>query len=199
MSKFRTLLICIAAMSLAGCGETGKIFGFERSAPDEFTVVRNQPLSMPPNATLRPPEPGATQQTRDLSTNRARDTLLTSAPDAEAAQQADPSALVAAAQYPQQAEPSQGEVALVRRVTAYYGTEPDIRRLVDQESRRLALEQKNFLYTVLFWKDPPEPGTPLDASAESKRLRENEALGKPINSGVAPLIVRKKSGISGLF
>jgi hypothetical protein len=194
MSRISTLAAC-AALALSGCGEDGKVFGFDRSGPDEFTVVRNQPLSMPPDATLRPPQAGTARSTRDRSSNEARDSLLTSAPGSDGAA---PGASVTP-QYPQATAASPGEVALTRRVAAYYGVEPDIRRVVDQESHRLALEQEGFLHEVLFWQDPPPPGTALDATAESRRLRENEALGKPANSGTAPVIVRKKSGLSSLF
>jgi hypothetical protein len=101
--------------------------------------------------------------------------------------------------YGAQSQPSTGEAALAQRVTAYYGIEPDIRRKVNADSAQLALEQEKFLHMVLFWMDPEPAGTALDANAESRRLRENDALGKPANAGEAPVIARKKSGISSLF
>lgn len=197
MARIWALSVCAVALMLSGCSEGGKVFGFDRSGPDEFTVVRNQPLSMPPDATLRPPQPGAAESERDRSSKQARSSLLASGPEGEAGTAAP--GTVGTPQYARSATASPGEVALTRRVAAYYGVDPGIRRIVDQESHRLALEQEDFLHTVLFWKDPPPPGTALDASAESRRLRENEALGKPVNSGIAPLIVRKKSGLTSLF
>jgi len=101
--------------------------------------------------------------------------------------------------YGAQSGPSVGEAALARRATAYYGVEPDVRRKVDAESAQLAVEQEKFLHKVLFWMDPEPPGTPIDAAAESRRLQENDALGKPANAGEAPIIARKKSGVSSLF
>ncbi len=77
----RAIMFAAAALLLAGCGESGSIFGFERGGPDEFTVVRNPPLSVPPQATLRPPEVGAARSNRDLSSNQARDSLLASGGD----------------------------------------------------------------------------------------------------------------------
>jgi hypothetical protein len=252
-------MFAAAALLLAGCGETGRIFGFERGGPDEFTVVRNPPLSVPPQATLRPPEQGAARSNRDLSSNQARSSLLASGGDTAGsagtlvtdngaepynggpltsggaggsapgyqtlqprAGTTDPAGTqntAVAGSYPQnttpptpqygtpgvpirygaQSRPSTGEAALAQRVTAYYGVEPDVRRKVDSESAQLALEQEKFLHTVLFWLDPEQAGTALDANAESRRLRENDALGKPANAGEAPVIARKKSGISSLF
>lgn len=256
MSKtmYRVILLAAAALTLAGCGESGRIFGFDRGGPDEFTVVRNPPLSVPPEATLRPPGRGEAAANRDNSSNQARASLLASGADSadstgsagtlvtgEGAQPYNGGALTAsptidqpalpqtqapqgtvgssdnpalAGSYPQtqqygtpgvpirygaQSGPSVGEAALARRAVAYYGIEADIRRKVNAESAELAEAQENFLQKVLFWRDPEPPGTALDANAESRRLRENEALGKPVNAGEAPMIARKKTGISGLF
>lgn len=264
----RALAFVTAALIVAGCGESGRIFGFERGGPDEFTVVRNPPLSVPPQATLRPPSNNSSATSnRDASSEQARASLIASGGDkagsagtlvtdegvqpydggnlpprqaAESSSWYQPSqgggeqatapstgsssgtnpSSIASGTYPQagastasrrygtggvpiiynaQSGPSRGETALARRVTSYYGVEPEIRRKVDSESAELALEQKKFLHKVLFWMDPEPPGTPLDANAEARRLQENEALGKPVNAGEAPLIARKQSGISSLF
>ncbi len=195
MSRIRTLSVIAAAVALAGCSGAGKIFGFQRGGPDEFTVVRNQPLSMPPDATLRPPQQGPASAERDLSSDRARESLLASVPEGEA----DPTGAPITPQFAASVGQSPGELALAQRVAAYYGVEPEIRRIVNSESRQLVLEQDSFLNKILFWQDPPPAGTTLDAAAEYRRLRENEALGKPVNSGTAPVIVRKRSGISSLF
>lgn len=242
----RAIMIVAGALTLTGCGESGRIFGFERGGPDEFTVVRNPPLSVPPQATLRPPTEGAARSNRDLSSKQARASLLAAGgpktgsagtlvtdggatpyyggplasgeagnptPDYRTAQPqagtADPEARNTAAaannapvvpiRYGAQSRPSAGEAALAQRATAYYGVEPDVRRKVNEESVQVALEQEKFLHKVLFWLEPDPPGVTLDANAESRRLRENEALGKPVNAGEAPIVARKKSGISSLF
>ena len=46
---------CIIGLLLVGCGgETAEILGFKKQAPDEFSVVRGVPLSVPPDFGLRP-------------------------------------------------------------------------------------------------------------------------------------------------
>ena len=241
----RAIMIVAGALTLTGCGESGRIFGFERGGPDEFTVVRNPPLSVPPQATLRPPAEGAARSNRDRSSKQARASLLAAGgpkagsagtlvtdggatpyyggplaggktgnpPDYQTTQPqagtTDPGARNTAAaannaalvpiRYGAQSRRSAGEAALAQRATAYYGVEPDVRRKVNEESVQVALEQEKFLHKVLFWLEPDPPGVTLDANAESRRLRENEALGKPANAGEAPIVARKKSGISSLF
>jgi hypothetical protein len=263
----RTLTVLAATLLLAGCSDTGNIFGFKRGGPDEFTVVRNPPLSVPPDATLRPPVQGEASKTRDLSSSEARASLMSSGSDAagsagtlvtdqgavpynggarpsgqdtasalpsqpaatpqpqRVASTSDPQATTAGngtavagsyppssmpsspqygaagipVQYGPNSGPSAGEAALAQRAMAYYGVEPDVRRKVDAESADLAMANDSFLNKVLFWQEPPPPGAALDANAEARRLRENEALGKPLNAGEAPIIARKKTGISSLF
>ncbi|MGY8960888.1 MAG: DUF3035 domain-containing protein, partial [Alphaproteobacteria bacterium] len=48
--------------SLASCGgdsKVGRILGYEKAAPDEFSVVKRAPLALPPDYGLRPPRVGA--------------------------------------------------------------------------------------------------------------------------------------------
>lgn len=49
------LAVSAAALTLAGCGNSG-VLGRER--PDEFAVARTPPLVIPPDFTLTPPRPG---------------------------------------------------------------------------------------------------------------------------------------------
>ena len=62
--KIRSVLSFVVGFAtiagLSGCGDrSGNILGFEKSAPDEFAVVKRAPLTLPPEYGLRPPRPGA--------------------------------------------------------------------------------------------------------------------------------------------
>jgi hypothetical protein len=54
---------------------------------------------------------------------------------------------------------------------------------------------------LMFWRKPdPEYGTVVDASKEAQRIRENQALGKPVAEGVTPTIARRKRALlEGIF
>ena len=52
------------ATLLSGCGHRG----YDRSRPDEFAVVRQAPLVIPPDYSLAPPRPGAVRP-QDTATN----------------------------------------------------------------------------------------------------------------------------------
>ena len=47
------------SLVLGACGGVRDTLGLAKRSPDEFTVVRKAPLSMPPDFNLRPPTPGA--------------------------------------------------------------------------------------------------------------------------------------------
>jgi hypothetical protein len=53
------VLPLVAAVLLAGCDTTvQETLGLGKRQPDEFQIVRRQPLIVPPDSTLRPPRPG---------------------------------------------------------------------------------------------------------------------------------------------
>lgn len=170
----RLILPVSAAVLLAGCGDGNltRTFGLSRDAPDEFTVVTRAPLSMPPDYTLRPPQPGALR------------------PQEQSDRAAAESALVPeAALGGNVAGVSRGQVALLRDAG---GSAPaDIRQRVDQESR-LAAADSTLADKILFWRKPGEQGTPIDPALEAQRLRQNAALGQPPVAGDTPVIQKSK-------
>jgi len=65
MRKFLPLIALVPM--IAACGSTGG--AFNRARPDEFAVARAQPLVVPPDFALTPPQPGAARpQDLDAST-----------------------------------------------------------------------------------------------------------------------------------
>ena len=54
MRKLTPALLLLPAIGLGGCA----MMGGRKTAPDEFAVVRNAPLIIPPDYTLTPPAPG---------------------------------------------------------------------------------------------------------------------------------------------
>ena len=74
---FRILAFAAAGAMLAGCsGGVQESLGLKKKAPDEFAVVRNAPLSLPPNFSLRPPKPGAVGEGREPQRDLARALLV---------------------------------------------------------------------------------------------------------------------------
>ena len=67
------LVICGAALALAGCGKTG-LAG--HNAPDELAISRNAPLVVPQDFALAPPRPGTPRATGQDSQAAAMEALF---------------------------------------------------------------------------------------------------------------------------
>jgi len=170
----RLVLLALAAM-LPACGEnTTRALGLVRDAPDEFQVTTRAPLSMPPDMTTLPtPRPGAPRP-QERSSRQQAEALLVPGLSLD-----DPRRAPGVRQ-------SVGETALLQR--AGPDVPDDIRRRVDEESLRLDQPSRALADRLMFWRDPPPPGTPVDPTREAQRLRENAALGRDVGAGATPVV-----------
>ncbi len=172
-------------LALSGCSDTKRALGYEKAPPDEFQVVARAPLSVPPDFTLRPPQPGATRPQEGTTRDQARATLLGERSGVSLS-------LVGR---------DSGDMALLTRAGASQA-QPGIRELVDKESQSLAEAGHSFTDKLVFWRKPPEAGDgeQLDAAKEEQRLQENRALGRPVTAGETPRIERRRKGmLEGIF
>jgi hypothetical protein len=178
-------VVAVAAMALSGCEQTKRVLGQTKQAPDEFAVYSRAPLSLPPEYSLRPPAPGSERPQAVNPRDRARDAVLTaggSRPPVQSSRGATP------------ADASRGEVAILHR-TGALNADSEIRGVVDRESAFLAEEEKTITDRIIFWGVPTASGAAVDAVAESKRLREARALGRPLADGEVPIIKRRQKGL----
>jgi hypothetical protein len=186
LTQFGTPVVLLAmGLGLGGCGLAGDLFGgSSKQAPDEFQVVAQQPLSIPPNADLRPPRPGAPRPQDTPPQQQARNIVTGGAigPDKQVAAGSSPS-----------------ESALLTKAGAT-GADPKIRDTVNEESRILAESDRSFIDSLIFWRKTPPPGTVVDPAKEQQRIQQNQAVGQPVNTGDTPIIQRRKRGIlEGIF
>ena len=126
--------------------------GLNKRAPDEFQVVRRQPLVVPPDRNLRPPRPG--EQSPQQATGDARGLIVGAAARPEAGESAAERALIAAV--PVRAE-------------------PDIRKLLLEDNQQVAVLDRQTVLFILDWQKPKNTATssdPIDATAEAQRLRQ---------------------------
>ncbi len=197
--------IGLALILLSGCGgDTAKILGFEKEAPDEFQVVSRAPLSLPPDYGLRPPEPGAARPQEQTPRGEAEGVLFgEEAPQATAQAgggggvgRPSPVSMrrntgrVLAGTNGNVVVYTPGDAAFLDRLDVDAAM-PDIRGILSDENAILALEDEELIDSLIFWKDKPPPGTIVDAEQERRRIQENAALGRPVTEGETPMIERK--------
>lgn len=185
----RTGLLALLALSLAACGGSSirDTLGYGKSAPDEFTIVTKAPLVMPPDFSLRPPQPGAP---------RPQEANLQPSVDAQRA-------LTGGVEVSDTGEQgvTDGERVLLAN-TGADAADPRIRQVVNTETRSLIEQDKTFVDDVIFWRKPgAAPDERLvDSRAEAQRIQQNEAEGRDITEGETPTVKPKKKGwFSGIF
>ena len=179
------LLGMVVATGLAACdsGDLKRSLGFESRGPDEFRVVSRAPLDVPPDFGLRPPDPGAARPNELPVREQAKQTVFGASTSA--------AKLIVGR--------TAGESALLRQAGAV-DVDNSIRETVNRESAQLANADRSLADRLIFWQTAPPPGTPVDAEAEQRRLRDNAALGKPATEGETPIIQRKRKGwLEGIF
>lgn len=210
-------ILLVAAGLLAGCSEARQAMGLGKRAPDEFTVVKRAPLSLPPEYSLRPPEPGAPRPQEPSPTAQARQQVLGGGTgNATGQQQGAVAALGGGRPFSQSgfalggaalgsaadrsvsaAAPTTPGVRNFRQQLGLNQADPDIRTKINREHTQLVEADSRLLDDLLFWKQKEDPSAVVvDPSAERKRLQENAALGSAPNTGEVPTIERKSKGVS---
>lgn len=160
---------------MAACESTKKQFDFTKKAPDEFAVVKRAPLEMPPDYTIQAPKPGAPRPQELSATEMARNAVL-----GEDAQK----------RIATENGVSQGEAVLLKK-TGATAASPAIRAQVDQETAEIIKDETPGIDTLkkMVGQNPAEPAPELvDPVAETNRIRQNKAAGKPLSTGKTPKI-----------
>ena len=177
------------ALAVGACDSFREELGLTKQQPDEFSVVTKPPLILPPDYTLRPPQPGAPRP-QELAPQQQARAALARAGQTDSDRSRRPTSAGPA---------STGELALLQQAGAV-GADPAIRRIVNEETSLLVEKDENFTDRLIFWQTQPPFGTVVDAEKEAKRLRENAAIGKSVSDGPTPTIERRRRAIfEGIF
>jgi hypothetical protein len=148
-------------LALYGCDTIRDAAGLGKKPPDEFAVLTKAPLVVPPDYNLKPPRPGAAPTNQVKPTDAAQTALYGN----------DPATI--ASSIP--GNSSQGEKLLL----AYAGianSDPEIRQHLASDGKNMLGTDDSFADEILFWNGPkPDPGKPVDADAEARRIDAKRA------------------------
>lgn len=169
LSKTAGILVLAAATaSLCGCSSIRSLAGMNKMPPDEFAVLTNAPLVIPPDFGLMPPKSGA-------------------AP----ANQSDPTGVASRSLYGSELGAGRGTVSaseeyLIAKAGADK-TDPNIREEIAADNTALLAADDSFADSLMFWQEKkPDPGKAVDADAEAKRLadkKDSDASAPKENTG----------------
>jgi hypothetical protein len=160
-------------LAVPGCGGDRTLadrLGMGRNVPDEFQVVERAPLVVPPNYTLRPPEPGAPRPQEGTTSQRAERALTGREPAATPL--------------------TPGSQALLAQAGAT-DADPDIRQTLADESTGLAgLDEDRFWFILDFQRRAYANAdeTALDARAEARRLADAGVEVRTTELGSEPIL-----------
>lgn len=184
--------VALAPIGLGGCSMFDNIGNTKKTSPDEFKIVSHSPLTMPPNADLRPPRPGEPRPQETSPTDQAKE-ALSPAMAGRVQQQAS------AAGKPRAGNPGDASEAALVAKASKGGVDPNIRATVNRDARTIGDQDKSWIDSLIFWQDNPTPGTVIDPTKEQQRLRDAEASGKP-STAPTPTIERRQRGLlEGIF
>ncbi len=166
------LALCAAPLMLSGCSGVRQALGVERSSPDEFAVIDQAPLVVPPDFRLRPPDDRG-GRTRVIDSRRvAASTIF-----GEGARDFMDGAVGAS------------ELALLQAA----GTEiadPDIVAILEWETTGRVTDPE-LADRIVNYDTPDEV---VAAEAEQQRLRRNRRDGRRPDEGAVPTIERRGDG-----
>ncbi len=152
----------VLSLALAGCSGLQETFGMGKNPPDEFRVMSQQPLSVPPEFELRPPGSGNEAAANEDTRTRAQRAVF--GRDGSTGGGND---------FEGRPGMSEGERALLSRSGA--GQTPDnIRNVLDAEARQGlgAEDEGSFWDSLMFWRESPDERRSVERERRIEALEE---------------------------
>ena len=186
-----TGLVALSALMLGGCSMFENLGGGKKVSPDEFKIVSHSPLTMPPNAELRPPRPGEPRPQEVTPADQAKEALSPALAARPQRNQVMTGTAPAAGR-------TSAEASLVQKAGGG-NTDPNIRSRVNTDTKTINDSDKSFIDSLIFWQNSPPAGVVVDPTKEQQRIRDAQAAGQPA-SGQTPTIKRRQRGLlEGIF
>jgi Protein of unknown function (DUF3035) len=166
----------VAALPLAGCDSFNRAIGKTRVIPDEFDVVTNAPLAIPPDYALRPPRVGNGPE-QASATAQARETVFRAGDsNGDATPLPGPDKTM-----------SPGEQDLLKQAGAT-NVPSDIRQTVDADPTEGVPFERSLVDKLLFWTGPTTPPSDqtLNPGEETSRIRLAQSVANPASATTKP-------------
>ena len=166
--KYLCLILIIASLFLSSCATVRKSAGVTRKSLDEFKVVENPPLVIPPDFNLLPPEQLEKKNIDDVETELAQEILFGLDENLE--------------------NNEYEKLSIMNQIlesTEANNVDSNIRKEIDEQ---FANEMNTDSIYQIEWDTEIEV---LDAIKESERIRNQLIQGKSVAEGEVPTIIQK--------
>jgi len=186
MRRNSIFIIFVMTVLVTACGSIKKDLGLARNSPDEFTVVKQAPLTIPPEYNLVPPtdkdKSVVAADGKSTTTEQARAAVLGSTASEVSEEKAD---------------------SVFMDKLKVSEAKDNIRKLIEEDNGYIYIQNKSIVDKLLSDSENVsyenmETST-IDAAKESKRIKENLEANKPINEGEVPVIEKKTSTLDKIF
>ncbi len=168
--------IVFFSLLINACSNTDNLIKMSEVPPDEFAVVRKDPLEIPPNFNLRPP--GKSKKNNSLSSSdRAKDVL---------------SDLISSKKKntPTNQELTIGDSILLKK-TGFAESKSNIREILITENSEILQNKGRIEILVERLVGSDSDKNILDPVTESKRNQEKIATGENFLKSQKPIIIRR--------
>ena len=165
--KYFLLIIILFQFSLSSCSKVRESAGVTRKSLDEFSVVENPPLVIPPDFNLMPPEQLEEKKLNNVEKELAKEILY-------GLENSENSNLEA-----------QSTMNQILDATEANETDTNIRKEIDEQ---FANEKNSETIFSLEWETENEV---LDAIKESERIRNQLMKGESLSDGEVPTKIKK--------
>lgn len=188
------LLMSAAMVMLAACEGGGggtsvrNVLGLNRAAPDEFKVVSRPPLSVPPEFTLRPPQPGAAPRGVTPAESLAESVVTGRAP-VRNRQLEQSSVATAVDPVLTNSLGTTGDALFLDKAGAHLADETIRDQLYQEDDDPQSTPDSQF--AIQDWLGVSADEDEIDPKAEAERIRENLDAGKAVNEGEVKTMEKK--------
>jgi len=191
-NKLLFINILATVLLVSACSTVKQELGVARNSPDEFTVVKRAPLTLPPEYNLVPPldanDPAAIahqENSMRSSTAQAQEAVFGNKSETKA-----------------EVKKAAADNSFLTKLKAD-SANPNVRKLIEEDNGYISFKNESLVDKLTSSDEDAAninvPESIVDPKAEDKRIKENIKTNKPVNAGDVPVIEKKQTTLDKIF
>ena len=178
--KFHYLIrlsFLLLILFLSSCSNSTKTINFKSESPDEFAILRKEPLVIPPNFNLRPPSVKSSNPNLSSRENNLKSAIFLTDKTNKSSKN--------------NSKKSKGEIQLIKSIgEGKLGSR--IREVLEDENRQLSKAQDGVVEKIISQvTGNGSVGKVVNPQTEVKRLQEQQSVGEITVPGQGTVIITR--------